>query len=237
MIMDSRPASLENLDPESWSALDRLARALHVKEAGLQATLDAITVTAVETITGAGYAGISLLERGRFLPQAVAGRPPVELDVLQQRTGTGPCIDASREQLTFRVEDMTTETRWPEYVKLALSLGVAAMLCVPMEADGKTLGSVSLYGLRPRCFTAPDERLAGLLATHAALVLADARRAEQLRAAMTSRDVIGQAKGILMEREHITAAAAFEKLSHSSQRANRKLRAVARELTETGVLP
>jgi GAF domain-containing protein len=235
--MDSRPASLEDLDPESWSALDRLARVLHVKEASLQATLDRITVTAVETITGAGYAGINLLERGRFLPQAVVGRPPVELDVLQQRTGTGPCIDASREQVTCRVEDMATETRWPDYVKLALSLGVAAMLCVPLEVDGEKLGSVSLYGLRPRCFTGPDERLAGLLGTHAALVLGDARRAEQLRAAMASRDVIGQAKGILMERERITAAAAFEKLSNSSQRVNRKLTAVALELTETGVLP
>lgn len=237
MTMDSRPASLEDLDPESWSVLDRLARVLHVKEAGLQATLDAITVTAVETISGAGYAGINLLERGRFLPQAAVGRPPVELDVLQQRTGTGPCIDASRDQVTCRVEDMTTETRWPDYVKLALSLGVAAMLCVPLEADGENLGSVSLYGLRPRCFTGPDERLAGLLATHAALVLGDARRAEQLRAAMANRDVIGQAKGILMERERITAAAAFETLRDRSQRVNRKLTAVARELTETGVLP
>ena len=237
MTMDSRPASLEDLDPGSWSALHRLARALHVKEGHLQATLDAIAVTAVETITGAGYAGINLLVRGRFLPQATAGRPPAELDVLQQRTGTGPCIDASRDQVTYRVEDMTTETRWPDYAQLALSLGVAAMLCVPLEADGENLGSVSLYVLRPRCFTGLDDRLAGLLATHAALVLGDARRTEQLRAAMDSRDVIGQAKGILMERERITAAAAFDKLTESSQRVNRKLTAVARELTETGVLP
>ncbi|HYY18725.1 MAG TPA: ANTAR domain-containing protein [Streptosporangiaceae bacterium] len=58
-----------------------------------------------------------------------------------------------------------------------------------------------------------------------------------MRAAMDSRDVIGQGKGILMERERITAAAAFEKLTERSQRVNRKFTAVARELTEIGVLP
>jgi GAF domain-containing protein len=237
VTLESGAVSLEDLDPASWSALDRLARALHVREAKLQPTLDAIAVTAVQTITGAGYAGINLLERGHFRPQAVAGRPPVALDALQQQTGTGPCIDCSREQVIFRVDDMTAETRWPRYAELAVSLGVAAMLCVPLEAGGENLGSVSLYGLEPRCFTGHDDRLAGLFATHAALVLADARRTEQLRAALASRDVIGQAKGILMERERITADAAFRMLAASSQRVNRKLAVVARELAETGVLP
>jgi len=237
VTVESGPVSLEELDPASWSALDRLARALHVREAGLQPTLDAIAATAVQTVTGAEYAGINLLERGHFRPQAVAGRPPVTLDALQQQTGTGPCIDCSREQVIFRVDDMGAETRWPRYAELAVSLGVGAMLCVPLEVDGENLGSVSLYGLRPRCFAGHDDRLAGLFATHAALVLADARRTGQLHAALASRDVIGQAKGILMERERITADAAFARLAASSQRVNRKLAVVARELTETGVLP
>jgi GAF domain-containing protein len=76
------------------------------------------------------------------------------------------------------------------------------MLCVPMWVDEQQLGSVSLYATAASGFTASDELLAQPFATQAALVLADASRTEQLRRAMATRDSIGQAKGILMERPH-----------------------------------
>lgn len=225
-------------EPElaSWSVLERLGRALHVPEAGLQATLDAIARTAVETIGPADYAGLNLYEHGKFVPQAVAGEPPLTLDVLQQETGAGPCIDASRDQATIRVDDMTTETRWPEYVKLALSLNVISMVCVPLYVDRQRLGSVSLYATERAAFSLGDEYLARLFATQAALALAEAHRTDQMRQALANRDVIGQAKGILMERHRITADEAFAILSERSQRANRKLKEVAQRLTETGSL-
>src|ERR1700760_2360996 len=138
------PEELDEL--ASWSALEQLGRALRVPEAGLQATLEAIASTAVETIGPARYAGVNLYDHGKFMPQAVAGEPPLTLDVLQQETGTGPCIDASRDQATIRVDDMTTELRWPEYTKLAVDLGVAGILCVPLWVDDQQLGSVSLLG-------------------------------------------------------------------------------------------
>jgi GAF domain-containing protein len=233
---EAYPDPLEELDPASWSTLDRLGRVLHVKEADLQATLDAIARTAVETVDNAEYAGVNLLDRGRFVPQAVAGQPPLTLDALQQETGTGPCIDCSRDQVTLRVDDVATDPRWPAYAELATSLGVASMLCVPMSIDEQCLGSVSLYGIAPDGFSGHHERLANLFATHAALVLADAQRTQQLRQALANRDVIGQAKGILMERHHITADAAFVLLRERSQQTNRKLVVVAGELTETGHL-
>jgi GAF domain-containing protein len=225
------------LDPASWSALDRLGRVLHVKEADLQGTLEAIVSTAVTTIDNAQYAGVNLLSGNRFIPQAVAGQPPLALDALQQRTGTGPCIDSSRDQVVLRVDDVASDRRWPAYAALATSLGVASMLCVPLSVDELCLGSVSLYGITPHGFKGHHEQLASLFATHAALALADAQRTEQLRQALANRDVIGQAKGILMERHHLTAAAAFTLLTERSQRANRKLAVVARELAETGQLP
>jgi AmiR/NasT family two-component response regulator len=55
--------------------------------------------------------------------------------------------------------------------------------------------------------------------------------------ALSSRDVIGQAKGILMERHGITADAAFSVLSCVSQAENIKLADVARRFVETGGLP
>jgi GAF domain-containing protein len=226
----------EEPGPASWSVLERLGRILHVREAALQPTLDAIAEAAVETIAAAQYAGVNLLDRGRFVPQAVAGQPPLALDVLQQETGMGPCIDASRDQVTVRVDDLAADGRWPRYAELAISLGVMSMLCVPLWVDEQQLGSVSLYATAASGFTATDEFLARLFATQAALVLADASRTEQLRQAIATRDSIGQAKGILMERHHITADQAFTVLSECSQHTNRKLAEVARHLAETGQL-
>jgi GAF domain-containing protein len=220
----------------SWSVLEQLGRALHVPEAGLEATLDAIARTAVETIGPAQYAGVNLYENGKFMPQAVAGEPPLALDLLQQQTGTGPCIDASRDQATIRVDDITAEPRWPEYTKLALDLGVAGLLCVPLWVDDQQLGSVSLFATEQAAFTESHEYLARLFATQAALTLAEARRTEQMRQALANRDIIGQAKGILMERHRITANEAFAMLSERSQQVNRKLKDVARRLAETGAL-
>jgi GAF domain-containing protein len=231
-----QPGDPGDLELASWSVLERLGRAMHVPEAGLQATLDAIARAAVETIAPARYAGVNLYERGEFEPQAVVGEPPLALDMLQKETGTGPCIDSSRDQVTVRVDDMSTETRWPKYTELAQSLDVASMLCVPLYVNDQQLGSVSLYASARAAFTLADEYVARLLATQAALALAEARRAEQLRRALASRDVIGQAKGILMERHRITADEAFKLLSEQSQRANRKLADVARLLAETGTL-
>jgi GAF domain-containing protein len=231
-----QPTGTDDFGLASWSVLERLGRALHVPEAGLQPTLDAIARTAVETITPARYAGVNLYEHGKFLPQAVSGEPPLTLDVLQQETGTGPCIDSSRDQVTIRVDDMTSETRWPRYVELAVSLEVASMLCVPLSVDDQRLGSVSLYAAERAAFSLADEYLARLFAVQAALALAEAHRADQLRQALSNRDVIGQAKGILMERHRITADEAFVLLSERSQQVNRKLVDVARRLAETGTV-
>jgi GAF domain-containing protein len=230
------PEDPTGLELGSWSVMEQLARALRVPQADLQATLDAIARTAVQTIGPAKYAGVNLYEQGKFVPQTVVGEPPQILDVLQQETGIGPCIDASRGQVTIRAGDMTTETRWPEYVERALALGVASMLCVPLYVDDQQLGSVSLYGTDRGAFSLADEYVARLFATQAALALADAHRAGQLRHALSTRDVIGQAKGILMERHRITANEAFRMLSEASQRSNRKLADVARTLAETGAL-
>jgi AmiR/NasT family two-component response regulator len=75
-----------------------------------------------------------------------------------------------------------------------------------------------------------------LFATLAAIALAEAQRTDQLHTALRNRDIIGQAKGILVERHRITADEAFALLSQASQDVNMKLTAVARNLAETGEL-
>lgn len=219
-----------------WGALETLGQAFHVESADPQAMLEAILRAAVSAVDGADFAGVNLLVDGRFEPQAVLGGPPLELDVLQQRSGVGPCIDASRSQSVIRADDLGNAENWPEYGALAVSLGVRSMLCTPMRVDDMQLGSISLYSRTLDAFGPVAERVAGLLGVHAAVALADARRRQNLTIALHNRDVIGQAKGILMERHRITSEAAFALLSQASQRANRKLAVIAEQVASTGVL-
>lgn len=226
----------QELDGATWDALKTLGRAFHVVDPSPQATLDAILHAAVTTVEGTDFAGINLMVGGQFVPQAVSGEPPNDLDALQQRTGIGPCIDAARSQSVIRVDDLDDAKSWPEYGKLAVSLGVRSMLCAPMRVDEPGLGSISLYSCSLAAFGQVAEQMAGLLGVHAAVALSDARRRENLSIALHNRDVIGQAKGILMERRRITADAAFDLLSRASQRRNRKLALIAEQVASTGVL-
>ena len=77
----------------------------------------------------------------------------------------------------------------------------------------------------------------GIRNAHDHQPVAGAEHEENLRTAVSSRDVIGQAKGILMERHKLTAHQAFGILARASQDMNRKLFDVAHELSETGALP
>jgi GAF domain-containing protein len=225
------------LSDAQFSALHVLCRALRVGEADLAGTLAAILSSVTSAVAGADHAGLNLLTRGRFEPQATLGPAPAPLDALQQRSGTGPCIDASRDQVSVEIDDMTRDERWPEFAAAAVDLGVRSMLCVPLWVDDRRLGSLSLYADTAEAFDATAKRLADLYATHAAVALLDAQRTDQLRRALASRDLIGQAKGVLMERHRITADAAFAMLTDASKNTNRKVTDIAEAVALTGVLP
>jgi GAF domain-containing protein len=236
-LSGSDQQNLMEVTGRSAESLEILARALHVKNAELEPTLEAIASTAVTMLSPARYAGLAVLSRGELIPRASTGEPPLLLDRLQQVLGHGPCIDAAKYQSVFRVEDTGEDDRWPEFCAEAARLEVRSMLCVPLWIDERGLGALSLYADEPAAFSDPHERVVVLLATFAALALAEAQRADQMHDALANRDVIGQAKGILIERHRITADAAFGVLSRVSQAENRKLAEIARRLVETGELP
>jgi GAF domain-containing protein len=221
----------------SAESLEILARALHVKNAELQPTLEAIASTAVRMLSPARYACLTIFSRGELIPRASTGELPLLLDRLQQRLGDGPCISAAKHQSVSRIEDTRQDQRWPEFSAEAARLQVRSMLCVPLWVDERSLGALSLYADQAAAFSDLHERVTSLLATFAALALAEAQRADQMHDALGNRDVIGQAKGILMERHGVTADAAFAVLSRISQAGNMKLAEIARRFVETGQLP
>ena len=158
------------------------------------------------------------------------------LRALQTETGQGPCLDAAYEHETVRVPDIAQEQRWPRFAARAAEAGVGSMLSFQLYVEADDLGALNLYSHHPDAFDDESEQVGLLFASHAAVAFADARKLDQLSRAIDSRDLIGQAKGILMERYSIDATQAFRVLTRVSQNTHRKLREVAEDLVRTGRL-
>src|SRR6202012_5935734 len=116
--------NLMEVPGRSAESLEILARALHVKNAELQPTLEAIAATAVTMLSPARYAGLTVLARGELIPRATTGEPPLLLDALQQRLGDGPCVHAAKHQSVIRIEDTVADERWPAFCPEAARLNV-----------------------------------------------------------------------------------------------------------------
>jgi GAF domain-containing protein len=201
------------------------------------AVMDLIVATVVGTVPGAEEATISLVEgRRRVVSAAASGEVARRFDDLQQETQQGPYLDAIYEHETVRVDDLTRDPRWPALARRAGELGLSSMLCFQLYVIGDDLGALNLFARRPRAFRDESERVGLLYASHAAVAVAQAQKVTHLATALASRDVIGQAKGILMERYKVTADQAFALLAKVSPDTNCRLHDVAGSLARTGVL-
>ena len=200
--------------------------------------LQTIVAAAIELIPGVEEGSVSVV-RGRkhVVSRAPSGELPVAVDAIETETGEGPCLDAAYQGITVRVSDMATEQRWPRFAKRAYEAGAASMLSFQLYVEDDNLGALNLYARKPGAFTDKSEQIGLLVAAHAAVGYADAQKAEQLAEAIDTRDLIGQAKGVLMERFKITAEQAFLILARTSSETNTKLRDVADRLVATGELP
>ena len=229
----SRAAGTE----EIGQAMGRLARALQSEHSDLELTLEAITDAATGNIPGADYAGITLVVgRQKVESRAATDELPREIDRLQERLREGPCLQSVWEHETVRIDDMASETRWPRFAAGARDLGVGSALTFQLFVDGDNLGALNLYAVEPDRFGPESEGVGYLFATHGAIALASAQHESQLTFALTTRDIIGQAKGILMERHKIDADQAFALLTKISRDHNIKLRDLADTLAHSGSL-
>ena len=230
-------------DTGTTAALDELARRLAEAARGLQQQLapeqvvDRVVSLAVAMVPGADEATITMVRARRHVYSAAAtGDLARWFDVLQNDTGQGPCLDAMWQQQTVRVDDLAADPRWPVLGPRAAERGVGSMLCLQLFVHEDTLGALDLLARERSAFTDESEHIGLLLASHAAIAVAGAQQLEHAAIALVNRDVIGQAKGILMERFKITAEQAFDVLAKVSQDTNRKVSAVAEDLTRTGTL-
>lgn len=215
--------------------LGDLARNLHHRGDG-EGPLTDIVRTALRLIPQASDASISLMKGNRQMEsRAATGELPRLVDAIQSSTGQGPCVTALRERVV-RVPDLSTDDRWPRFSPSAWQAGARSMLCFQLFVQGEEIGALNLYATTVNAFDREAEHVGGLVATHAAIALADAKVTKGLNEALISRDLIGQAKGMLMERYKISAHEAFVVLSAASSKGNMRLSAVAEQLISTGDL-
>ncbi|MFD6893617.1 GAF and ANTAR domain-containing protein [Rhodococcus sp. NPDC060086] len=203
------------------------------EHASLNGTLKSITAAAVELIPGVEHAGITLVVgRTHFESRAATSELPRKIDELQDRLQDGPCVRSIWEKETVSVADLAQDDRWPVFGPEAAALGVGSMLAFRLYTAEDTLGALNLHSSHIAAFNEGSISVGSTLATHAAIALIATLREEQFHNALASRDIIGQAKGILMERFGMDADTAFGMLRTLSQERNEPLNEIALELVE-----
>ncbi|WLW53809.1 ANTAR domain-containing protein [Streptomyces sp. YU58] len=194
-----------------------------------QSTLRAAVRLAVHLLPGADHAGISVIERphhrrtvawtDEVVRAAESGHTDRERPPYWDDLWTAPVV---------RVADSEAE----DGGRVLSEVGLRSALSLRLRADRRRLTVLTAYARKPRVFDEAATRVGRLFTAHVSLALDSATVREQLTEAMRTRDLIGQATGILMERMTMDAAEAFDSLVKASQRENIKLRDLARRIVD-----
>ncbi|MCV7399749.1 GAF and ANTAR domain-containing protein [Mycobacterium fragae] len=204
------------------------------RDRDVDTVLGELTENAARAMPGAQYAGITVATRnGKVRTASATHRYAELLDEIQQHSDQGPCLSAAWEHHIMRINDLTRERRWPAYCREAAEeTPIRSIMSFQLFTDHHSMAALNFYAEQPNAFDDEAAELGLILATHTALAWNMFRRDEQFRSALASRDIIGQAKGMIMERFKIDAVQAFELLKRLSQSSNTPLAVVAREMVQ-----
>ena len=202
--------------------------------------LEAVVGLARKAIDRADGVGVTMAAPDGPTTAAATGDWVREIDAVQYGFADGPCLSAMATGRIVRAPDLSEESRWAPFVADAVRRGVAGMISAPISLPQGSIGALNVYSRIAGRFSAQDEAMVVLFADEVSSVLgtaqtsaAAAEATEHLQLALRSRETIGQAIGILMEREGYDAAEAFEVMRSSSQRSNVELREIARRIIES----
>ncbi|MGW5723656.1 GAF and ANTAR domain-containing protein [Amycolatopsis sp. NPDC003865] len=211
----------------------------------LHEAMERVVAAALRIVPGADLVSITMRSPGgEFHTPVWTDETAEELDRIQYRTGEGPCLEAARHNGPGHclTDDLANSAAFPQFGPRAAELGFGSLLATTLLPDRKSdlpPGAINLYSHRTGAFADDAVDHALVLSSHASLALAgsaahtaQALKEEHLRRAIDSRDVIGQAKGILMHRRGLTADEAFDILRRTSQELNVKLVELAHTLTQ-----
>ena len=234
LMTDNDAMDNHAMDPaEAFAHLGRI----RLSDTTLDGVLTTIAALAKRTIPGAGEVSVTLVRGTGAYTAAFTGDLARRLDEWQYEAGRGPCLDASAAAAAMSVPEMTSETRWPRWAARAREIGVNSSLSIGLPVQDTVTGALNIYATKPHAFDDDAIVLGQTFAGYAAVALANAHLydttatlAQQMQAAMDSRAVIEQAKGIIIGDRRCTPDEAFRILTKLSQDTNRKLRDVAAAL-------
>ena len=200
--------------------------------------VEQLAEVAQDVVGSAIGAGASLIDDQGFTMSTGTTDAVAEAgDTLQYELGEGPCLSAWATESLQRVDDTATETRWPEWCAGVLRLGVRSAMSAPMLYKGHCIGALKVYTTTADGFTAADERRLSLLAAAAATLLGAAQTSEAphrlsqaLRTALTDRQTVDVATGIVMERRGVDQHQARVALLEASRDQGLPLLEIARSV-------
>lgn len=231
----------DDLSPQLIENLQEL-HGLLLSEETLQSTLERVARLASVTIAGCDSAGVTLLEGSKVSTAAATDEFTLKIDHDQYENREGPCLQALSTQEVVVVDDITSESRWPGFAKAATRDGLGSVLSLPLSVRDQPIGALNLYSKRVRSFAEDTRPLGRLFARQASVAISNAqiyasavRLAEQLKEAIKTREVIGEAKGLLMAQEGVDEDEAFEMLKRVSQSQNVKVREIAQKIVDEAV--
>lgn len=204
----------------------------------------AVVDVALEMIPSARWSSITMAQGAGFRSLVASDDTARRIDAVQYMVDSGPCLDSIRHGTIQLVEDLTADTRWPQFAAAVLPQGVRSVLAHRLHlSNGSTGGhgvaALNVYADRVDAFDEDALWVGAMLASHGSLGVSLALSGEKLRdmeqALRTNRE-IGTAVGVLMGRHSITRDQALELLRLASQDTNRKVVDVAAEVVLTGEL-
>ncbi|MDP9431008.1 MAG: GAF and ANTAR domain-containing protein [Actinomycetota bacterium] len=219
----------------TW-ALSQMSGLLLSRET-VDTALELVTTLAATATAGTLGAAVTLVDEHGKRSKAASHSAAEQADALQYEFDEGPCLTAWRNRELVRIDDTTTDGRWPRWNEAVTRLGVRSVLSAPLLMGEESIGAMKVYCERPMNYGPHDEQVLRLLAAQAAILLANtqslhaARRlSRQLTDALTSRDAIAQATGVLLAQGAGSPQEAFATLAATARQSDRPVEDVARAL-------
>jgi len=122
--------------------------------------LGEVALLAARLVPDGMSCGMTMRPNGQPVTVACGDELASQVDGLQYRLGDGPCLHALRQGSVVRIDDTATGADWPGFQAEAVSRGIGSCLALPLIADGKPVGALSLYARAAGAFGAAETRRA-----------------------------------------------------------------------------
>jgi hypothetical protein len=228
-------AGLPSANAATCARIAEFVRGLHdLARSDSGAMRAQIPRAAVALIPGTRYAGISVTTGQMMRCLSSSDACARVLDQIQQDHRQGPYFELPWDRRTIQVDDLTTDTRWPVFAPVAVAMTpVRSLLSFELLLTSQATLVLNLYADKPSAFTVDSAGLGQLFAIEIAVALDVGRRESEFKNRLANRDILGQAKGILMQRFHIDSLAASNLLTEMANQRKQSPAQVARELIAT----